>query len=180
MATEFKILWLFAWGIFCTRFKIYTLMAEEQSKPKTLEEIRKMRKQYTKGLVSEKDKVSGMNKLALWITVHVGTMQFFLIIFGWTAIWLSWNICAPVALRFDPFPAFVLWLFISNMIQLFLMPLIMIGQNLQSKHADARAEADFEINKQSELEIETILSHLEYQNDLILKILELSKNKKED
>ena len=79
---------------------------------------------------------------------------------------------APVALRFDPFPAFVLWLFISNMIQLFLMPLIMVGQNLQSAHADARAEADFEINKQAELEIETILQHLEYQNKIILQILD--------
>jgi uncharacterized membrane protein len=51
------------------------------------------------------------------------------------------------------------------------MPLIMIGQNLQSAHSEARAEADFEVNKKAELEIETILQHLEYQNDLILKIL---------
>ena len=79
---------------------------------------------------------------------------------------------APIDLRFDPFPAFVLWLFISNMIQLFLMPLIIIGQNLQSAHADARAEADFEINKQAEEEIETILQHLEYQNKIILEILD--------
>ncbi len=37
---------------------------------------------------------------------------------------------APKSLRFDPYPGFVLWLFISNMIQLFLMPLLLIGQNL--------------------------------------------------
>ena len=53
---------------------------------------------------------------------------------------------------------------------------IMIGQNLQSSHADARAEADFEINKQAEREIETILQHLENQNALILRILERVEN----
>lgn len=74
-------------------------------------------------------------------------------------------------LRFDPFPAFVLWLFISNMIQLFLLPLIMIGQNLQGRHAELRAESDFEINQKSEKEIETILLKLEKQEELELKIL---------
>ncbi|GAC1392852.1 MAG: hypothetical protein NVSMB46_09680 [Candidatus Saccharimonadales bacterium] len=47
----------------------------------------------------------------------------------------------------------------------------MLGQNVQAKHADLRAEADLQINTQAELEIETILTHLEYQNDLMLKIL---------
>jgi len=118
-----------------------------------------------------KKKLSKINKLALWITNHVGSMGFFFLIFCWTVIWLSWNTLAPSQLRFDPFPAFVLWLFISNMIQIFLMPLIMVGQNLQSKHSELRAEQDFLINKKAEAEIETILMHLENQNELILKIV---------
>jgi uncharacterized membrane protein len=113
-----------------------------------------------------------LDKVAVWITDHVGSMGFFMIIFVWTAIWLGWNMFAPKAARFDPFPGFVLWLFISNMIQLFLMPLIMIGQNVQSRHADLRAEADLQINTKAEFEIETILSHLEYQNKIILQILQ--------
>ncbi|MEY4054307.1 MAG: hypothetical protein RL034_1225, partial [Bacteroidota bacterium] len=99
------------------------------------------------------------------------SMGFFMLIFIWTATWLSWNTLAPAHLRFDPFPAFVLWLFISNMIQIFLMPLIMVGQNLQSRHSEIRAEEDYLINKKAELEIETILVHLENQNKLILQIL---------
>ena len=51
------------------------------------------------------------------------------------------------------------------------MPLIMVGQNLQSKHSELRAEQDFSINKKAESEIEAILKHLENQNDLILQIL---------
>lgn len=119
------------------------------------------------------------NKLALWITQHVGSMGFFGIIFFWTISWLSWNTLAPQALRFDPYPAFVLWLFISNMIQIFLMPLIMVGQNLQSRHSEIRAEEDFAINKKSENEIQVILKHLENQNELILEILKrLQKDSK--
>jgi uncharacterized membrane protein len=122
--------------------------------------------------IEVKQHLSKLNKLALWITAHVGSMGFFFIIFIWTASWLSWNMFAPATLRFDPYPAFVLWLFISNMIQIFLMPLIMIGQNLQSAHAEIRAEVDFEINKKAEKEIETILLHLEKQDEMILQILQ--------
>jgi uncharacterized membrane protein len=104
-------------------------------------------------------------------------MGFFIIVFLWTLIWLTWNMFAPKAARFDPYPAFVLWLFISNMIQLFLMPLIMVGQNVQSVQADLREEEDLKINLQAELEIETILTHLEYQNDIMMKILKRLEDK---
>ena len=122
--------------------------------------------------IEHEQNLSKLDKVAIWITDNVGTMGFFLIIFVWTIVWLGWNMFAPVALRFDPYPAFVLWLFLSNMIQIFLMPLIMIGQNLQSAHAEIRAEVDFEINKKAELEIETILLHLENQNKMMLEILQ--------
>jgi uncharacterized membrane protein len=58
------------------------------------------------------------------------------------------------------------------MIQIFLMPLLLIGQNLQGKHNEIRAQNDFEVNTKAEKEIELVLQHLEYQNELILRILE--------
>lgn len=145
--------------------------------PSTLHEIRKNRKPIRNINIESKQKLSKLDKLAVWITNHVGTMGFFIIIFIWTALWLGWNALAPVQMRFDPFPAFVLWLFLSNMIQIFLMPLIMIGQNLQSNHSEARAEADYEVNTKAEKEIETILMHLENQNKLIMQILERIEKK---
>lgn len=138
----------------------------------SLEELKKTHGPIRNVNIVHKEHLTRLEQLAIWITNHVGTMGFFLIIFGWTIGWLSWNTLAPPAARFDPFPAFVLWLFLSNMIQIFLMPLIMIGQNLQNRHAEARAEADFEVNVKAEREIETILMHLEEQNRLVLKILE--------
>ena len=107
-----------------------------------------------------KVKLTRMGRLAIWITRHVGTMGFFLAVFAWTVGWLFWNMFAPKSLRFDPFPGFVLWLFISNMIQLFLMPLIMVGQNLQGRHAEERAKSDYKINLKAEKEIKEIQDQL--------------------
>src|SRR3989344_4533920 len=101
----------------------------------------------------------------------VGSMGFFFIICAWTFLWILWNTYAPASVRFDPFPGFVLWLFVSNVLQLVLLPLVMVGQNLQSRHAEARAEADFELNVQAEKEIKVLLGHVEKQNSLILEIL---------
>ena len=123
----------------------------------TLEELRKKLTPIHNINTKNKDSLSALDKLALWITNHVGSMKFFFLIFIWTISWLGWNTLAPNAMRFDPFPAFVLWLFISNMIQIFLMPLIMIGQNLQSRHAEMRAEEDFNVNKKAENQNEMIL-----------------------
>lgn len=139
--------------------------------PLSLEEIKKLHKAVLNPNVIHHQQLSRLERLAVWITAHVGTMGFFFIIFCWTVLWLTWNVLAPKELLFDPFPAFVLWLFISNMLQIFLMPLIMIGQNLQGRHAEARAEADYEVNTKAEQEIETILLHLETQNKLMLEIL---------
>lgn len=137
----------------------------------SVDDIKKSYQQIFNVNAKHKEKLSTLDKVALWITEHVGSMGFFIIIFLWTIIWLTWNTLAPASLRFDPYPGFVLWLFISNMIQIFLMPLIMIGQNLQSKHSEIRAEQDFLINKKAENEIEMILKHLENQHDLIHQIL---------
>ena len=135
--------------------------------------MEKIRKEFPVKNVNiiHRSKMSKMDKLALLITERIGTMGFFFIIFAWTVVWLGWNILAPKNLRFDPFPAFVLWLFISNLIQLHLMPLFLIGQNIQGKHAELRSEHDFETDKKAEKEIETILLHLEHQQNLILEIL---------
>ncbi len=139
---------------------------------KAHEELNKLRKPIQNVNISHNESLSALEKIAVKVTDSVGSVGFFLLIFFWTILWLGWNTLAPKELRFDPFPAFVLWLFISNMIQIFLMPLIMIGQNLQGRHAEKRAESDFDVNVRAEKEIEVILMHLDNQNELILKILE--------
>lgn len=138
----------------------------------SFEQLQKLRKPLRNVNLEHRENFSVLERLAVWITEQVGSMGFFLAIFFWTMIWLAWNTLAPKSIRFDPFPAFVLWLFLSNMIQIFLMPLIMIGQNLQARHAEARAEADFEVNVLAEKEIELIFHHLEKQGKLLAELID--------
>lgn len=139
--------------------------------PLSIEEIRKLRKPLLNVNTAHREKLSSLDLFAVWVTDKIGSVGFFFLIFFWTIIWLGWNVLGPNEYQFDPYPAFVFWLFISNMLQIFIMPLLLIGQNLQGKHSEARAEADFEVNTKAEKEIETILIHLENQNEILEELL---------
>src|SRR5258708_1371139 len=139
-------------------------------KIETIEEIKAQFPQLRNTNEVHKRGLSGLEKLGLFVTNHVGTMGFFFIVFTWPVLWLGWNVLAPKSFGFDPFPAFVFWLFLSNLIQLHLMPLLMVGQNIQSKHAELRSEQDYQTNKKAEKEIETILLHLEEQKKVLLEL----------
>ncbi len=141
-----------------------------------LAQLRQNRKPIRNVNIEQRQKRTFLDRLAVWITNRVGTMGFFLLILVWTVGWLTWNTLAPSYLRFDPMPGFVLWLFISNLIQLLLLPLIMVGQNVQGRHSEARAEADFEINSKAEIEIQALLLLLEEQNKKLETILKNSKS----
>ncbi|MBU6370516.1 MAG: DUF1003 domain-containing protein [Patescibacteria group bacterium] len=144
-------------------------MNDEQ--PLSREELRKLRPSLRNLYILRREHLTGTQKLAAWITDKVGSMGFFYAIIVWTLLWFAWNIFGPVKFHFDSFPFFFVWALVSSMIQLILMPIIMVGQNLQGHHADIRAEADFELNQIAEKEIDTILIHLERQNALMLEIL---------
>ncbi len=132
--------------------------------------VRDVNKEHTEAL-------SGLDRLAVFITQRVGTMGFFFLIFLWTFVWCGYNVLATEVPRlgwqaFDPFPAFVAYLLMSNVVQILLMPLIMVGQNVQGRHAELRAQNDFEVNIKAEREIEVILRHLEFQNAILITMLE--------
>jgi len=142
-----------------------------QTPLKTLAELRRHRRPLKNTHKEVRENLSPMNRLALWCTDKVGTFGFFLIIFFWTVIWLGWNTLLPASWRFDPAMGFVLYLFLCNVIQILLMPLIMVGQNLQGMHSEARAQHDLEVNVKAEQEIEVILQHLEYQNEILMRMV---------
>lgn len=116
------------------------------------------------------ESLSALEKVALFATNRIGSMGFFFTLLAITILWIVWNTYGIEEFQFDP-PAFVLWLFISNILQLLLMPLIMIGQNLQGRHAEVRAEADFELNVRAEKEIQKILHHMDRQDKLMMELL---------
>lgn len=128
-----------------------------------------------------RENLSLLDRLAVRVTDGVGTMGFFIVIATWTICWVGYNILASKVPSlhlhaFDPFPAFVAYLLISNVIQILLMPLILVGQNLQGRHSEARAEADFAVNQKSFADTERILQRLEEQD---AKLLELTRSNRE-
>lgn len=143
---------------------------EYRHKIPPLEEVRAIRPILRNTAKDFKMSLSPLERFAVFMTRRIGSMGFFLFLLFWTIIWLGWNMFGPVVQRFDPAPAFVIWLFVSNILQLILLPLIMVGQNFDARIADKRAQADFEVNQKSEREIEVIIAHLENQNELILEL----------
>ncbi len=121
-------------------------------------------------------KLSPVDKIAIAITDKVGSFGFFMIIFVWTILWVGYNVLAteiPVLhwKSFDPFPAFVAYLLISNVIQIMLMPLIMVGQNLQDRQSEVRAQLDYETNLKAEKEVEILMRHLEHNSQLLVHLM---------
>lgn len=96
-----------------------------------------------------KRKMSTSNRIALWIFTHVGTMEFFYFCIALVTLPLLW----PLLLPYIQYVS-------SGYLQLILLPLIMIGQNLQSRHSELRAENDYWVDKKTEEEIETIKQEL--------------------
>ena len=129
--------------------------------------------------------LSMIDRLAIAITNKVGSFGFFLIIACWTFAWTGYNILASEfpALHwpaFDPFPAFVAYLLISNVIQILLMPLIMVGQNLQGRHSETRAELDFQVNLKNEISLTEVLRRLDVLESERLPLLFAEQNKRID
>jgi uncharacterized membrane protein len=146
--------------------------AVKSRKPLSVDQFRKQRKPLSTVSVEIPDKLNSLDRIACWITDRVGSMGFFLIVLIWTAAWLGWNLLAPRDLQFDPPTAFVFWLFISNVIQLLLMPLIMVGQNIQGRHSEIRAKQHLEMIVNTERETEAILQQFRYQNAILIAMME--------
>jgi uncharacterized membrane protein len=145
--------------------------------PLSLEELKGFGKPLRNVNIEHKERLTHLERFAVWVTENIGTMGFFFFILLFNILWILWNVLAPKGMVFDPGWSFLILLFINNILQILFMPLIMVGQNLQGRHSEARAEADFEVNTKAEKEIETILIHLENQNEMMLEIL--SKLEKE-
>lgn len=126
---------------------------------------------------ANREAMGPLERSAVVITEKVGSMGFFLIILLWTVLWCGYNILASTVpglhwKAFDPFPAFVAYLLISNVIQILLMPLIMVGQNVQGRHSELRAENDYRVNLKAEKEVKEILAGLAAQQRLTIEILQ--------
>lgn len=121
--------------------------------------------------IKHRQRFNFQDKIALHITKIIGTMYavyfFLLFIMGWI-LWQEFVTKEP----FDPYP-FAFLLFLGNIVQLLLMPLILVGQNLQGRHAEIRAEEEYKTTQSSYKDIEQILICLDEQDKQMEKQLKL-------
>jgi uncharacterized membrane protein len=100
------------------------------------------------------------DRIALKATGVVGTMGFFYT----CLIMVTIPLLLPSTMR-------VIQYISSGYLQLILLPLIMVGQNLQNRHSEIRAENDYQVNMKAEMEIEHVFKHLEYQNAILVALM---------
>jgi uncharacterized membrane protein len=133
----------------------------------SLAQLRELRKPIRKAHEVHKETQSLGERFAATISKNVGSITFFVLILVWTIIWLTWNTFGPAHLLFDPSPTFQTWVFLANVIQLSLMPLILVGQNMQTRANEIKENEEYQLDTQNSREIETILLLLEKQNKMI-------------
>lgn len=105
-------------------------------------------------------------KVGLRITVIVGTM--------WCAYLFTILalVSAPSAFKSGNVIIIVAWI-AQTFLQLVLLPIIIVGQNVQAQAADARAQATYDDAAAVLEEAKQIQAHLQAQDDAIEKILNL-------
>jgi uncharacterized membrane protein len=99
------------------------------------------------------------------ITDFAGSMTFVYLHTLWFALWVIVNAGLLVAIGlgivpFDPFPFGLLTLVVS-LEAIFLSTFVMIAQNRLSAQADARAQADYEVNVRAEAEVAKLVHLVE-------------------
>ena len=115
-----------------------------------------------------RERLTILDKVAIVITKIVGTM--------WCAI--AFTILALISLPealHNGTATTISWI-AQTFLQLVLLSIIMVGQNLQNRHSELRADADYETNVDAKKDIEILMKRLdnieENKLDKILKILE--------
>lgn len=108
-------------------------------------------------IVAEKQ-LSAQDKIALWVTGALGTMYAVYFLAAAMGLWMCWQFVLNEK-AFDPYP-FAFLLFLGNIVQLLLMPLIMVSQNVQARHAELRAEEQYKATLSSYHDAEYMMDHL--------------------
>jgi uncharacterized membrane protein len=109
------------------------------------------------------------NKLAIFFTKAFGSVWAFYILVTWMFLWMALSGIGFWLFKYDQYP-FPFLLFCSNLIQLWALPVIMVGQNVLNKHQELQSEEAFHIAEKSFYDVEQIMSCLEEQNRLLKQI----------
>lgn len=101
-------------------------------------------KRLAKGSKAQKqeERETFNDRLAVYITKHFGTMGAFYVLVIWMFGWMLLASLSVGIFKHDAYP-FTFLLFLSNLIQLFALPILAVGQQILSKAAEKQAEQTF-------------------------------------
>ena len=122
--------------------------------PKSLPDYLKSRHAPEDVNAKHRQRLKFHDKVAVLITSAIGSMYAVYSILLIISLWITWQLITERPI--DPYP-FAFLLFLTNIAQLLLTPLILVGQNIQNRHAQLRAEEEYQATKSIHQDIETIL-----------------------
>jgi len=108
------------------------------------------------------------SKLADVITNFMGSWKFILFQTGFIAFWVSFNYLGIT--KIDPYPFPILTLFLSFQ-AVYTAPFILMSQKKLGEQDRLLAKYNYEVSKMSNDEIKVLLTRMESQNKMILKLI---------
>ena len=112
---------------------------------------------------THKDRLKPLDRLGVFITRAVGTMVAALL---FTVLAL---ISLPAALATHDKIVIVAWI-AQTLLQLVLLPIIIVGQNIQGKHTEVMAEEEFKTTQTTYKDLEHLILVNRQQLDILVKL----------
>jgi uncharacterized membrane protein len=92
--------------------------------------------------LTKNEQVGFNGRLAVFITNKFGSMWAFYVLVIWMFGWMTLATLGVGLFRNDPYP-FTFLLFLSNLVQLFALPILAVGQQVLSRASDKQAEQTY-------------------------------------
>ena len=124
---------------------------------KSFEELHATRPGINNANDTHKESLNLQERIAKKITDIVGSMWCAYVFAGIALISLPDAIHGGTA-------TMISWI-AQTFLQLVLLSIIMVGQKVESKHSEIRADSHYEVSVKTEEEIDVIIKHLENQNE---------------
>ncbi len=121
--------------------------------------------------VQHREEMTIHDRFAVLITGCLGTMW---AVYALCLVMVAWIGLQFLIDPFDPYP-FVFLMCLTSIFQMLLLPLLLVGQNIQSRHSELRAEEQYKTTIDSYRDVEQILANLDAQNHELIRQTDLLK-----
>ena len=124
------------------------------------------------------EKMTSGQRVADRVAAVVGSWTFIIVQSIMLLLWMAVNVYLAVMISrpgfltaWDPYP-FILLNLVLSFQAAYTGPVVMMSQNRQNEKDRLQAQHDFDINRKAEKEIEVLMRHLAYQDEIILAMQE--------